>query len=377
MEKIFSSPEIIVAIITGIISFLTLLFKSNRESKLSRITDERAKWRDNIRTIAVSIADIDISSNMNIDCEKNLIENLTKLKMNINSYGQYKQGYRKDHHIWKEIRILENQSKRNEKHKQKLLDFLSLLLKYDWERSKKETSIDVFNILGYSIYIIANSLFAYWAYPHTETDTLINFFKLLSIFAILFFVPELILMANKCFFKERIYLELIESYGIAFFSYYHFFFKDGMELSILYIPITLQIIAQLLLSISKTKEIHDEKIYYKSIKLVECDDKITNTNKNIKIERKSKNKIEKRKKKEIKRKNLNSHQKYKPFDCIKILLLITKKCILILYIWIRQNALQPLKFKELNLLEQIEKNIIKLNENSHNTEIENDKMDKL
>ena len=55
MEKIFT-PEIIVALITGVLSLFTLFIKTNKESKLSRITDERTKWRDEIRNIAKKLS---------------------------------------------------------------------------------------------------------------------------------------------------------------------------------------------------------------------------------------------------------------------------------------------------------------------------------
>ena len=40
-------------------------------------------------------------------------------------------------------------------YKNKLIDYLSLLLKHDWERSKSESSVNVLVIIGYSIYIIS------------------------------------------------------------------------------------------------------------------------------------------------------------------------------------------------------------------------------
>ena len=116
--------------VATIIGVIVSYFTFHKTSKLSYITQERKEWRADIRKIVDELEVCPFSKKKRV---------LTKLKTRINTYGKLKEDVGKDSHIWKQIEIIENcRSKEYEKQKDKLILFLSLLLKDDWERAKKE-----------------------------------------------------------------------------------------------------------------------------------------------------------------------------------------------------------------------------------------------
>lgn len=153
-------------VIAAVISLLANVYNSRRTGKLKYITEERQKWREDIREIAENITKC---SQFNIGVQ------LTRLKMRINANGvktiiAQKEGYNKkragrylnDVHIWKLIDELENPKciDKFEDNKKKLFLYLSALLKYDWERAKQEvkgSELDslqiVFSVLSSGIYL--------------------------------------------------------------------------------------------------------------------------------------------------------------------------------------------------------------------------------
>lgn len=136
------------AVIAAIISFSS----AAKTNQLKYITSERTKWRKEIKIIASGLA----------ECERNNKKSkqlLTKLKLQINSYG-YRDTYPcdirlncfKDEHIWKEIKAIEN-GEEYKCHRDRLLRYLQLLLKFDWERSKREAKVEEKPIIVVMIYI--------------------------------------------------------------------------------------------------------------------------------------------------------------------------------------------------------------------------------
>lgn len=125
---IFTST-VVSAIVTALFGY----FSSKRQNTLKYITEERKKWRDEMRVIA---EEVEQSEHDNIN------EKLTKIKVRINAYGStLETDYQRDGHIWKLIRELEKGEESKEifeKKKRMLIDYISLLLKADWERSKVE-----------------------------------------------------------------------------------------------------------------------------------------------------------------------------------------------------------------------------------------------
>lgn len=145
---VIMSSTVISVFISSILNFL----QNRKNSSLQYITQERKEWRNQIRNIAEEISD------SNSD---NIFGILDKLKVRINAYGNSKQANMlQDSHIW----ILINITKRSaysspidfEKCKDLLIDVLSLLLKYDWDRSKWEVKGDA-NLLLEKV-----SLLTFW-----------------------------------------------------------------------------------------------------------------------------------------------------------------------------------------------------------------------
>lgn len=164
---------ILGAVITGIFPIIQA-FKGN---KLQYITIERSKWREKLRSLIVEIYNSDKDS---------IKEKLVELGSYINQYGKHRSGnypkdvdldFEKDEHIWKEIDKIENilkeentdKIKDNENDfdrcKNNLINYLELLLKFDWERHKKEVKTNILTCMAVIIFISINFLF-YFANKH-------------------------------------------------------------------------------------------------------------------------------------------------------------------------------------------------------------------
>ncbi len=137
---------------SAFVAIVTLMFnwvQNRKQNSLSYITEERKLWREKIRKIAAHIEKCDYNGKN----KKNIRQYLIQLEMNINPYGRTLSfDYLQDGHIWKAIDefMKSDSAERFEQNKELLLSYLSLMLKEDWERSKREVN-------GYSkalIYIV-------------------------------------------------------------------------------------------------------------------------------------------------------------------------------------------------------------------------------
>lgn len=128
--EIILSSAVVVAVVNMIMQ--------NKNNKLQYITNERSNWRKELKEISAKIQQAQSLEQM-----KN---SLLELKNRINSYGQHfgeyplvvKMDFLKDEHIWKIVNDIENEEGDFEKKKEKLLECIGLLLKFDWERAKSE-----------------------------------------------------------------------------------------------------------------------------------------------------------------------------------------------------------------------------------------------
>lgn len=171
---------VIAAVVTGILSIVLKYTEQKHDSKIKHITQERQNWRVEIRNICDML-----------NCVENkegLQKCLVKLKVKINAFGNtdyYDEFYEKyktldknakdkssrsffvrlkkfvrfilpkvriekepmvqltkyfktDGHIWKQIHKIESNNEVDKKDISILIEYLSYLLKYDWERSKTE-----------------------------------------------------------------------------------------------------------------------------------------------------------------------------------------------------------------------------------------------
>lgn len=269
--KTILASGVIAALITGILSFISALMKSNKEGKLSRITDERKMWRDEIRQIAQEISMIDVND---LDKQKNknhFSELLTKLKVRINSRGFHKENILQDSHIWKSIINLENRNTCTKLEIDKLIHYLSALLKYDWERSKMEVSVNISQIVGYGIYAVSNGILVYLSYKNFQDTKLRDVIVLLLLFLLMFFSPEVLLFIYKvCNFKWD-WANLVVPYVSALIVYIGMIFcvnkiKDGTEIFIL--PIILQLISLIFIIISQYRNHKNDSDYIKEVEQI-------------------------------------------------------------------------------------------------------------
>lgn len=126
------------AVIVAVIQY----FQGEKNNKLQYITEERAKWRKEIKEIISEIRIADIQT---------IGKSLTDLGKNLNAYGYCPDGryendkldFLQDEHIWREMDIIQKAVNEPnipnfEKSKENLIHYLFLLLKFDWERSKQE-----------------------------------------------------------------------------------------------------------------------------------------------------------------------------------------------------------------------------------------------
>lgn len=125
----------IILELSAIVSFIGIIvsyFTFRKSSKLNYITQERKEWRESIRTIVEELERCPYDKRKQV---------LTKLKTRINTYGFCGENESEDSHIWKQIYIIEKCEQNDyENCREKLILFLGLLLKDDWEKAKKEVN---------------------------------------------------------------------------------------------------------------------------------------------------------------------------------------------------------------------------------------------
>lgn len=132
------------SVVAAIASGLFAKYRGDKEDYHKHITAERAKWRDAIRELAAKLP----SSNRN-----KVKKVITQLVLYLNPYGKGSEAdrYLKDEHIWRLIKEMgdmvdgkpESEIKKDLYDKSNLLkDYIALLLKYDWERSKREVRMN-------------------------------------------------------------------------------------------------------------------------------------------------------------------------------------------------------------------------------------------
>lgn len=152
--QMIGSSVVIVALINMVMQ--------NKSNQITHITDSRAIWRQDIKNYTKKINSSD---------GKALLAVLDAIKVNLNGYGCHKKNeyprdekldFLKDEHIWKSIDRIETECIKGtrkdntliKKEKDRLCQFLVLLLKFDWERSKdevKKNMMAVFSVLFFCL----------------------------------------------------------------------------------------------------------------------------------------------------------------------------------------------------------------------------------
>lgn len=180
--EIILGSTVIAAICSGIVSIL-IATKSN---SLQYITSDRKEWREEIRNIAKNLHGAKYKKSLLI---------LTELKVRINAFGKYPndKDYIEDSHIWEMIDEIEagENTFLFESQKKILVNYLSLLLKYDWERSKEEVRGNSNRIIAYIFFVMSSMSMAIPCYLGLK-DGKINMID--SIFFIVFILLMLLLI---------------------------------------------------------------------------------------------------------------------------------------------------------------------------------------
>ncbi len=168
----------------AVITFLFTWITNRKSNSLNYITDERRKWRDKIREIIIGIESVKYAGKGNKSINKYLIQ----LEVNINPYGKYnRMDYVRDGHIWDKINKL-SESKTEiefENNKNTLLEYLVLMLKKDWERSKNEVRgySYIITIIGLmSIYMVYSFIYYFYILKLNAVPPIIIFIILNSIY---------------------------------------------------------------------------------------------------------------------------------------------------------------------------------------------------
>lgn len=201
---------VIATIVTGLIE----LVKLSNSNKTRYIIQQREEWRETIRKLADEIHSTE---------HKYINAPLTRLKTRINPYGEFvefhgiiffdkkmtkaekkrqakeeslrEQFYLKDGHIHKVINQLENNND-FDNNKELLIKYLSLLIKFDWERSKIESTVNkkrvislFFLICSLIIYVIN----AYKEWPSLSASSIVT----PIIFVLLYLMPDIMIWMNN------------------------------------------------------------------------------------------------------------------------------------------------------------------------------------
>ena len=129
--------------IGAVLSAFLVFINNSKKNKLDFVTKERSEWRRAIKSIIVDL----LSGNNRYDA-------ISRLETQLNPYGKYIEEskyefYMSDGHIWK---LVDNFDYSSENVKI-LTRYLELLLKYDWERSKREVNYS-YNSVLYKIFNI-------------------------------------------------------------------------------------------------------------------------------------------------------------------------------------------------------------------------------
>jgi hypothetical protein len=194
------TSTVISAIVTGLFSVLS----RRRTERIDNITKERKAWRDNLRSISSEISKCRDAKTL-----KNAID---KLKVRVNPYGAGNEEVFKDSYIWELIIAFEthefnaepNETKTNtelERYKAGFTNYISCLLKNDWDRSKRE--IDGGNqVIGVALLLaVGVGLYAVRCYL-AGSGYEEKFFGFIEYCAILYFSSGftvlIVTLSNKC-----------------------------------------------------------------------------------------------------------------------------------------------------------------------------------
>lgn len=223
--KIILTSSVIATIVSGVFAII-----QQKNSTTARyVIEQREEWREKIRNLADEIFFGDTDT---------MKKSLIKLKTRINPYGQFceyneskdidekskdintnENYYLNDGHIFKVMdKLMINEDIDN--NKKILVDYLSLLIKFDWERAKIESTINKKHIFAIVFEFFALFLLLFYLFPITKDNIIC-----IVIFIIIYALPHLIQISqnsnssiikkaashalDKCFLMEIIFYSIL------------------------------------------------------------------------------------------------------------------------------------------------------------------------
>lgn len=233
--------QILVTIIAGVFSIVSVLIQTNKSSKNKYITGERSEWRNKLKELCSELLD-DNNQERSVDAI------LSDFRTRLNAYGYIERNnIYKDGHIWDLLDKIEADPNHNLK--KKLVIYITFLMKYDWERSKSEVSIKIPKLISSCLYIFSNALFIYFVFS-TPVDISIkqgyvnDLIVTISLLSIVYFFPN-ILKFIYGFSKRKHEIESLIFIYLLTGSFYIIYFcsKDVSQFGILNFPILIQSIS--------------------------------------------------------------------------------------------------------------------------------------
>lgn len=213
----------ISAIATGIsavIGYITF----HKSSGLTYVTQERKEWRDAIRNIAAELEKCSYKKRRQV---------LVELKTRINAYGMEGQDELKDAHIWKLIQEIEEcRPDQYEELKSQMEKYLSALLKYDWERSKKEVYGNAMKRLGYVFLLVAAALFTCGLALLVEDESKLHLLTISTVVEILVMIIGTVMLIEQLSVTSMIYKrgKSMCSYIVGRFAIMVFYIGAGAKI---------------------------------------------------------------------------------------------------------------------------------------------------
>lgn len=256
--------QILVTIIAGVFSIVSVLIQTNKSSKNKYITGERSEWRKKLKELCSEL--LDDKSNPKRSMEAILADFRTRL----NAYGYIERNnITKDGHIWDLLDKIEADP--NPTLKKNLVIYITFLMKHDWERSKSEVSIKIPKLISSCLYIFSNALFIYFAFSKTvdmsiQQNYINDLIVIISILALVYFFPN-ILRFIYGFSKRTHEIESLIFIYLLTGSFYviYFFNKDIFQFGILNFPILLQAISVIINGISDIYDCKQQMQYEKTL----------------------------------------------------------------------------------------------------------------
>lgn len=183
--KLILGPAVTAALVSAAISYIN----SRKKDNVQYITGERKEWRESIRNIA---------SFLHEATYKETLQLLTDLKIRINAFGNKtgSKNYLNDSHIWELMEEIESEQLSDDLLKLKqeqLIEYLSLLLKVDWERSKLEVKGNIYSTVSYILFIGVFMYFSILTYHYNKNMS--NF----DLFAVIGHVIIIAFLIHICF----------------------------------------------------------------------------------------------------------------------------------------------------------------------------------